>query len=253
MDRADLSGRVAVITGGAGDLGRATARHLADSGASVVLMDIVDPTPVAEQMATSAEALALVVDVTDEHQVSVAFEKALGWRGRADILVNLAGLFHGIPRVPLEEIDVDTWDRVVVSHTRTVFLCTRAVVPAMRAAGGGHIVNVSSNTAAFGMANFLHYVTGKSAVVGMTRALARELGPYGIAVNAVSPGLVHTEGNLASVPASYLTEVVAGQCLRTPIEPDDVAAAIAFLGSVDAKAITGQTISVNAGATMGAF
>jgi 3-oxoacyl-[acyl-carrier protein] reductase len=110
----DLSGQVAIVTGAAGDLGRRIGRRLSQLGASVALMDVVDPTSTSE--VTGGEGLALRVDVCDEQQVSAAFAEVLSWRGRIDILVNNAGLFHGVPRVPFWEIDVATWDRMLLTN-----------------------------------------------------------------------------------------------------------------------------------------
>ncbi|MGH3470458.1 MAG: SDR family NAD(P)-dependent oxidoreductase, partial [Nocardioidaceae bacterium] len=139
------------------------------------------------------------------------------------------------------------------SNVRTAFLCAKAVSAPMREARSGRIVNVSSSTAAFGMADFLHYVTAKAGIVGMTRSMARELGPYGVAVNAVAPGLVRTERGVADLGADYFERVAAGQCLREPIEIDDVCEAVKFLASGSARMITGQTLLVNGGASMGPF
>ena len=149
--------------------------------------------------------------------------------GRVDILVNNAGLFAGIERRPFWEIDLDEWERVVGVNVRSVFLCSREVAGPMRAAGSGRIVNIASNVITFGMANLMHYVASKSAVVGMTRSMARELGPSGIAVNAVAPGLVTTEITEQTVPAEYRKLVADGQCLQVPILPQDIADAVAYL------------------------
>ena len=121
----------------------------------------------------------------------------------------------------------------------------------MREAGSGRIVNIASNVFSFGMPNFMHYVASKGAVVGMTRTMARELGPFGIAVNAVSPGLVTTEVTEQTVPAEYREQVAQGQCLKQPLAPNDIAEAVAYLASPQARLVTGQTLMVNGGATMG--
>jgi 3-oxoacyl-[acyl-carrier protein] reductase len=136
-------------------------------------------------------------------------------------------------------------------NIRSVFLCSRAVSEPMRAAGRGRIVNIASNVVTFGMANLMHYVASKSAVIGMTRSMARELGTSGIAVNAVAPGLVTTEITTETVSAEYRELVAKGQCLQLPILPDDIAQAVTYLCSPAARMVTGQTLLVNGGATMG--
>jgi 3-oxoacyl-[acyl-carrier protein] reductase len=248
----DLAGQIAVVTGGARAIGRETAETLAAAGASVVSIDLAPSDALVEAVtARGGTALSIQADVSDETQVESAFAHVLEELGGIDVLVNNAGLFAGIERRPFWEIDVDEWELIQAVNVRSVFLCTRAASRPMREAARGRIVNIASNVITFGMANLLHYVASKAAVVGMTRSMARELGPFGIAVNAVAPGLVTTEITSETVSAEYRDIVRKGQCLQETIVPSDIAEAVAFLASPAARLVTGQTLLVNAGATMG--
>lgn len=248
----ELAGQVAVVTGAARAIGRAIAERLGARGATVVSIDLSpsDET-VAAIEAAGGSAVSIVGEVTDEDAVASSFDRVLEELGRIDVLVNNAGLFVGIERRPFWEIDLAEWDRVLDVNVRSVFLCSRAVSGPMREAGRGRIVNIASNVTTFGMANLLHYVASKSAVVGITRSLARELGAFGIAVNAVAPGLVTTEITEQTVPEKYRRLVAEGQCLQEPILPADIAQAVAYLAGPTARMVTGQTLLVNGGATMG--
>jgi 3-oxoacyl-[acyl-carrier protein] reductase len=250
----DLTGQVAVVTGGAGAIGSALAAAFADRGAAVACLDVADPSEVAGAISgAGGTALSVQADLSDAAAVDGAVDQVLRWQGGVDVLVNMAGLYYGIPRVPFWEIDADTWDAVVNSNVRTAFLCSRAVSAHMRGQGRGRIVHVSSNVSVFGMANFMHYASAKAALVGMTRSMARELGPFGIAVNAVAPGLVRTRRGGEELAPEYFDTVVAGQCLKSPIEVSDVVNAVVFLSCAQSRIITGQTLLVNGGASMGAF
>ena len=252
MTEPELKGQVAIVTGAARAIGRAIAETLAARGATVVSVDLrpADET-VAAIEARGGEALSVVEDVTDEISVARAVDRVLEACGRVDVLVNNAGLFAGIERRPFWEIDLAEWERVVGVNIRSVFLCSRKVAEPMRRAGSGRIVNIASNVITFGMANLMHYVASKAAVVGMTRSMARELGPAGIAVNAVAPGLVTTEITEQTVPEEYRRLVAQGQCLQEAILPSDIAEAVAYLAAPAARMVTGQTLLVNGGATMG--
>jgi 3-oxoacyl-[acyl-carrier protein] reductase len=254
VTKAVFEGRAAIVSGATGAIGSAVAAEFAAMGAQVACLDVVDPADVAEKLSKAGhEALAVQVDLTDEKAVGEAVAEVLQWAGKADVLVNMAGLYYGVPRVPFWEIDPGTWDAVINSNLRTAFLCARAVSAQMRAQQGGRIVNVSSNVSVFGMANFMHYVSAKAALVGMTRSMARELGPFGIAVNAVAPGLVRTPRGTEELSPEYWQTVIAGQCLRSPIEIADVVNAVTFLSSAQSRMVTGQTLLVNGGASMGPF
>lgn len=251
---ATFADQVVIVTGAAGHIGAAAAQAFAAQGASVGCLDIADPGETAAKItADGGDVVSLTVDLRDEGETARAVADVLGWRSRIDVLVNMAGIFYGVPRVPFWEIDAATWDLVVESNMRSAFLCGKAVSGPMRAAGRGRIVNVSSNTSVFGMPNFLHYVGAKAGLVGMTRSMARELGPSGIAVNAVAPGLVHTARTREELKPDYLDSVVAGQCLRSALEIPDVVNAVLFLASPASRMITGQTLLVNGGASMGPF
>lgn len=248
----ELAGQVAIVTGAARAIGRVTAEALAARGATVVSVDLTpaDET-VAAIEAAGGHALSITGDVTDEATVGRAVDSVLETYGRVDILVNNAGLFAGLERRPFWEIDLDEWERVLRANVRSVFLCSRAVVAPMRAAGSGRIVNIASNVITFGMPNLMHYVASKSAVVGMTRSMARELGPAGIAVNAVAPGLVTTEITEQTVSEEYRHQVAQGQCIQEAILPTDIAEAVVYLAGPGARMVAGQTLLVNGGATMG--
>lgn len=248
----ELAGGVALVTGGARAIGRATAETLAARGATVVSVDLLpaDET-VAAIEARGGSALAITGDVTDETAVEAAVTQVLETYGRLDVLVNNAGLFAGIERRPFWEIPLAEWEHVLTVNVRSVFLCSKAVAVPMREAGGGRIVNIASNVVTFGMANLMHYVASKAAVIGITRSMARELGPSGIAVNAVAPGLVTTEITEQTVPEEYRRLVAQGQCLQEAILPADIANAVAYLAGPAARMVTGQTLLVNGGATMG--
>lgn len=252
MTEPELKGQVAIVTGAARAIGRAIAETLAARGATVVSVDLrpADET-VAAIEARGGEALSVVADVTDEISVGRAVDRVLEAYGGVDVLVNNAGLFAGIERRPFWEIDLAEWERVVGVNVRSVFLCSRKVAEPMRRAGSGRIVNIASNVITFGMANLMHYVASKAAVVGMTRSMARELGSAGIAVNAVAPGLVTTEITEQTVPEEYRRLVAQGQCLQEAILPADIAEAVAYLAAPAARMVTGQTLLVNGGATMG--
>jgi 3-oxoacyl-[acyl-carrier protein] reductase len=252
VDAPELGGQIAIVTGGARAIGRAIAETLGGRGATIVSVDLApsDETVAAIESA-GGSALSLTGDVTDESAVAAAVAKVLDAYGKVDVLVNNAGLFAGIERRPFWEIDLAEWERVLGVNVRSVFLCSRAVAEPMRTAGRGRIVNIASNVVTFGMANLMHYVASKAAVIGMTRSMARELGPSGIAVNGVAPGLVTTEITTQTVSEEYRDLVAKGQCLQVPILPQDIADAVAYLCSPSARMVTGQTLLVNGGATMG--
>jgi 3-oxoacyl-[acyl-carrier protein] reductase len=247
-----LEGQVAVVTGGARAVGRAISETLAGEGATVVSLDLNgSEETVAAIEGAGGKATGIVCDVTDPEQVDAAIAGVVADHGRLDVLVNNAGVFSTMERRPFWEIPTDEWDLMMRINTRSVFLVSKAASAPMREARQGRIVNIASNVFTFGMADFLHYVASKGAVVGMTRTMARELGPYGVAVNAISPGLVTTEITETTVPAEYREIVANNQCLRTPILPGDIAQAVAFLSGPAARMVSGQTLLVNGGATMG--
>jgi NAD(P)-dependent dehydrogenase (short-subunit alcohol dehydrogenase family) len=185
-----LDGKVAVITGGAAGIGFAYARRFLAEGARVVITDIADPAPAANTLGAGDRVLARRADVTDAAAIRALAEAAVARFGRIDVLVNNAAVFATLRRSPSTRFPKRSGRRVLAVNVTGVWNAVRAVVPTMRAQGGGRIVNVASAIVAKGTALLLHYVTSKGAVVAMTRALARELGPSGITVNAVAPGLI---------------------------------------------------------------
>jgi NAD(P)-dependent dehydrogenase (short-subunit alcohol dehydrogenase family) len=241
-----LADRVAIVTGGAQGIGQAIARRLHEEGATVVVADLQGH----EEAAAELGGLGVRVDVSDESDVAQLAAAVVERYGRIDALVNNAGIYSSLVPTPFEQIDVAEWRRVHDVNVLGMFLATRAVMPAMRAAGYGRIVNIASGTPYKGVPFLLHYVTSKGAVVAMTRALAREVGADGILVNTVSPGFTMSDGVLANpVQVEQLQEIsLKGRLLQRDQFPSDIVGAVAFFCSADADFITGQSLVVDGGA-----
>jgi NAD(P)-dependent dehydrogenase (short-subunit alcohol dehydrogenase family) len=241
-----LAGRVAIVTGGARHIGARYCRKLAEEGAAVVVADIMDGENVAQGIrATGGKAVSLTIDVSNESDARRMADEASRAFGRIDILVNNAAIFINIQRHPFYEITAEEWDAVAAVNIKGPFLCSKAVFPQMKQQQSGKIINISSSTAFWGTPNFLHYVASKAALIGMTRSLAREVGAYGICVNAIAPGLVEHEGQNA--PRELAELQLKERSIKRAQTPEDLLGALVFLASPESDFMTGQTIVVDGG------
>ena len=250
-----LQDQVVIVTGGGHGIGRAYCQRLAAEGASVVIAELDEAAAekVADEVsAGGGRALAVRTDVSDDASVRSMAEKVDETFGRVDGLVNNAAMFATVPmsRVGLEELSVEEWDRMMAVNLRGLFLCCRAILPAMRRQGTGKIVNISSNTALFGGASRIHYVTSKAGVLGFTRSLAAEVGPDGITVNAIAPGSTLSEEDPSDDVIKHRQSRVAARPLARLQMPEDLVGAVVFFLSADSDFITGQTLVVDGGTTM---
>ncbi len=247
-----LKGRVAIVTGGAKGLGRAFALKLAEEGARVMVVtrkDMANLEKTVQQIKDlGGEAALFQADVareTDMLNMAEATNKAFG---RIDILINNAAIYDGIKRKPFYEIDPDEWDLVMTVNVKGAFLAARAVFPYMKAQGYGKIVNLSSEVFYTGSNGFAHYVASKGGIIGLTRALAVELGPHNICINCVAPGFTDTEASRG------LADVTKYDTSKTPLRrlerPEDLTGATLFLASPESDFITGQTLLVDGGRAM---
>jgi len=240
-----LDGRVAVVTGAGGGLGRAFALGFAAAGARVVAADVDLSAARATAEALGAQAAAVGVDVADEHSTRAMAASALESFGRIDVLVNNAAVYAGLERAPFDEIAVADWDRVMAVNLRGPWLCARACADALRA-GGGAIVNVASATVLSGSPLWAHYVASKGGVIALTRVLARELGDHDVRVNALAPGFTLTDASLELIDDAETYGVARGSIKRA-LQPDDIVGTAVFLASDAAAMITGQTFVVDGG------
>jgi NAD(P)-dependent dehydrogenase (short-subunit alcohol dehydrogenase family) len=245
-----LRDRVVIVTGGGQGLGRAYARRFAAQGAIPVIAEYNEEggrRVQAEIEAGGGKALFIRTDVSDQASVEDMARAALAAFGRIDCLINNAAVFSRITMAPFWQLPVEEWRRALDVNVTGAFLCARAVVPAMQERRWGRIINVCSGTVIMGRENYLHYVTSKSAAIGMTRAMARELGEWAITVNCFWPGVTKTEIERPSVPSHAFDGLMQMQAIKRLSTTDDAAGAMMFLCSDDAGFITGQSMLVDGG------
>jgi len=241
-----LAGKVAIVTGGARHIGAVYCRKLAAEGAAVIIADVLDGDKVVQEItAAGGRAMALKVDVSKEEDTIRMAAETVKTFGRIDILVNNAAIFINIQRQPFYEITAEEWDRVSAVNIKGPFLCAKAVFPQMKEQRSGKIINISSSTAFAGTPLFLHYVASKAALIGMTRSLAREVGEFGICVNAIAPGLVQHEGQTA--PKEFTEFQLKARSIKRLQTPEDLLGVLVYLASPDSDFVTGQTILVDGG------
>jgi 3-oxoacyl-[acyl-carrier protein] reductase len=247
----ELSEKVIIITGAARGLGQTYARRFAALGHRLVVCDLRDcAETVAQCQQAGAEAIGFETDVTDAGSTAMMASRALESFGRIDVLINNAALFGSLRFAPFDKLDAVEWDATMAVNVKGIWHCCLAVVPAMRDAGGGSIINISSLAAVYGMPNGLHYTTSKAAVIGLTRGLAREVGRYNIRVNAVAPNVVDTEaaGEFFGDKKEKLMEATTSQMsLRKPVGADDLFGTMLYLASEQSSHTTGQTLMVDGG------
>jgi len=236
-----LDNRVAVVTGAAQGIGKAIADKLAAEGATVVVADINGDG--AERAAPEGGA-GMQVDVSKEEDVKRMVDETVSRFGRLDVLVNDAAI---VPFTPWDEVTFEEWRRIMSVNLDGVFLTCHYAQTPMRDAGYGRIVNIASNVILAGTPNLAQYVASKGGVFAFTRALAREIGKYGITVNSVAPGLTETEGVLASPHAEAFEFVQMLQCIPRRGVATDIAPSVAFLASEEAGWVTGQLLVADGG------
>lgn len=244
-----LADHTAIVTGAASGIGKAIAERLAGAGAAVLIADLhADRAEAvaATLRAAGGRAEAVGADVSDADAVERIFAAGRDAFGDCTLLVNNAGHVHQSPFAALEVAD---WDRMIAVHLRGTFLCCRAALPAMLAAGDGVIVNIASQLGQIGGVDLVHYSAAKAGIIGLTKALAREVSARGVRVNAVAPGPIETE-----LVRALSEEWRAAKKAQLPLgrfgAPEDVAETVAFLASPAAGIYVGQTLGPNSGDVM---
>jgi NAD(P)-dependent dehydrogenase (short-subunit alcohol dehydrogenase family) len=244
-----LKDKVAIVTGAARGLGRTFSVALAGEGAKIMAIDIADfEGTVGEIESSGGIAKGFRADVSIEEDSLKIAEETFKSFGRIDVLVNNAAIIYGLVRKPFFEIDPKVWDKVMMVNVKGPWLCTKAVFPYMKQQGKGKIINLASETFFTGSHGFVHYVASKGGVVGLTRALAVELGPHHININAVAPGFTDTESSRS------IADVTKYDVSRTPLgrlqQPNDLVGSVLFLASDESDFITGQILLVDGGRVM---
>lgn len=245
-----LRDRVVIITGGGQGLGRTYAHNFAAQGAIPVIAELNEENGrrvVQEIEQQGGRAMCVQTNVAEEASANAMATAALSAHGRIDCLINNAAVFSQITIAPFWELPVDEWQSAMDVNINGAFFCSRAVVPAMQEGKWGRIINVASTTVPTGRPNYLHYITSKSAMIGMTRSMARELGEWNITVHLFMPGAVETEIERPSVSGAQFQALAQQQAIKRPANMDEYAGFMLFLCSDDAEFTTGQTFAANGG------
>lgn len=241
-----FANRTALVTGGAGGIGAATARRLAAEGARVAVFDL----RAAERPPEAAAGwLSFAFDVTDGAALTQAIAQVEAELGPIDVLFNNLGQSGRERSALFCDSAEEVWRFVLEINLMTTMRCCRAIAPGMQARGWGRIVNMSSDAALSGDLRLADYAAAKSGIQGLTRALSQELAPHGVTVNAVCPGAIATEAH-QRIPRATLDALVAATPAGFIAAPEDVAGLVAYLASEEARFITGQTIAINGGRNM---
>ncbi|HZT27335.1 MAG TPA: SDR family oxidoreductase [Pseudolabrys sp.] len=244
--------KVAVITGAAGGIGQAFAKRLAEDGVHIAIADVGDGSATVGMVeAAGRQAIAVKCDVSSAQSVAAMAEEVAKTFDHVDIVINCAGIF---PQKNFEDMTFDDWRRVMSINLDGTFLVTAAFTPGMRARKWGRVVNMASSTLGSVVTGFAHYVASKGGIVGFTRAVATDLAPYNITVNAIAPGLTRSPGTVARAPRpgfktmdDEFAAVAQMQAIKRVEVPEDLVGAVSFLTSDDAAFITGQTLNVDGG------
>ena len=245
-----LAGRVAIVTGGGRGIGVAYCKALAAEGAAVLVADIdgEGAAEVAREITAGGQrAVACKVDVSSQESTSAMAKAAIDAFSGIDILVNNAAMYANLTRKGFEQISTDEFDRVMAVNVKGVWLCTMAVAPSMRERGGGRIVNIGSGSVFVGGNGLVHYVASKMGVIGLTRALARELGPDMIRVNTLIPGLTDSSSNRSNTTSAYLESEAKQRCIEKIQTPEDLCGPLVFLVSDDSHFVSGQNLNCDGG------
>ena len=250
-----LKDKVSIITGGAEGIGKSYAMGFAKEGAKVVIADI--NSTAANVLADAlrkegAEAFSIKTDVSNPESAEELVKKTIEHFGRIDILVNNAAILATYTplRGPFYQLDLDEWDRVMAVNVKGAFLCIRAVFPYMKAQGKGKIINIASTSVLWGGTSNAHYVASKGGLIGLSRALAREMGEYNINVNCIAPGSTSSEDPSNQVALEFRQRVIPRRAIQRLEVPEDLVGTAIFLASPDSDFITGQTIVVDGGHIM---
>lgn len=247
-----LKDRVVIITGAGQGIGRTFAKAFAIAGARAVIAELDEKNAAsvaAEILKADGQALAVQTDVADPASIAEMIEVVEDEYGRIDVLINNAGIFSTLEMRPFDQIPLEDWEQVLRVNLTGPFLCARAVLPAMRRAKWGRIINIGSGAVRLGRPNYLHYIASKAALAGMSLSMARELGPDGITVNAILPGATFTEIERKTVTPQQKERIVSMQCIPRAETPEDLVGAALFLASDASTFVTGQTLNLDGGVT----
>jgi NAD(P)-dependent dehydrogenase (short-subunit alcohol dehydrogenase family) len=250
----NVDGKVIIVTGAARGIGQEYARYFGALGVRILAADINDCAATLDLVkAEGGQAVGATVDVATAASAADMARTALDAFGRIDALINNAAFFGGLKGGRFDQLREDDWDRAMAVNVKGIWNCCKAVVPALRQAGGGSIVNIASLAATYGMPYGLHYTTSKAAVIGLTRGLARELGRDSIRVNAIAPSAVMTDGTrefFAEKTDKALEAIRQSQAIARNLTPSDLVGTVHWLVSDASRLVTGQTIAVDGGTVM---